>query len=56
MLDVFNFAICTELVLYDVFTELGVMQTATICPNSSMKYLFVSSASEIMIIWNRLSR
>ena len=41
MLDVFNFATCTEHVLFDVFTKQGVMQAATICPNSSMEYLFV---------------
>ena len=54
MLDVFNFATGTELVLNDVFTEYGVMQAATIflilarsvCP----------ATSEIMIIRDRLSR
>ena len=28
------------------------MQAVTICPNSSMKYLFVSATSEIIIIRN----
>ena len=48
MLDVFNFTTCTELVLYDDFTEKGVMQAATIFPNSSMEYMFVSASSEII--------
>ena len=56
MLDVFNFATYTEeIVLYDVFSEQGVMQAATICPNSSMEYLFVSALLGI-IIRNRSSR
>ena len=48
MLDVFNFTTCTELVLYDDFTEKGVMQAATNFPNSSMEYMFVSASSEII--------
>ena len=54
MFSVFDFITITELILSYIFAKQSIIETATLCPKSSMKYLFNSTSSKI-IIWDKFS-